>query len=100
MNKTPHRRIMLDTDSSESPVRGKQKGLAYKSHFGCTCFHPLFCFNQFGDCEGVLLRPGNVHSADQWKELLEQSSRDTRIGISGVTFVGMLHLRNLISMNI
>ncbi len=40
-------------------------------HFGCTCYHPLFCFNQFGDCEGALLRPGNVHSADGWKELLE-----------------------------
>ena len=23
----------------------------------------MFCFNQFGDCEGALLRPGNVHSA-------------------------------------
>ncbi|MDA2931366.1 IS1380 family transposase, partial [Acidobacteria bacterium AH-259-O06] len=29
-------------------------------------------FNQFGDCEGSMLRPGNVHSrADRWKELLE-----------------------------
>ena len=71
MNKTPHRRIILDLDSSESPVHGEQEGLAYNGHFGCTCFHPLFCFNQFGDCEGVLLRPGNVHSADRWKELLE-----------------------------
>jgi len=71
MNKTPHRRIILDLDSSESPVHGEQEGSAYNGHFGCTCFHPLFCFNQFGDCEGVLLRPGNVHSADRWKELLE-----------------------------
>ena len=31
----------------------------------------MFCFNQFGDCEGVLLCPGNVHSADRWKEVLE-----------------------------
>ena len=71
MNKTPHRRIILDLDSSESPVHGEQEGSAYNGHFGCTCFHPLFCFNQFGDCEGVVLRPGNVHSADRWKELLE-----------------------------
>jgi hypothetical protein len=28
-------------------------------------------FNQFGDCEGAVLRPGNVHSADGWKNLLE-----------------------------
>tara|TARA_B100002003_G_C14104531_1_gene531277 strand:- start:251 stop:1582 length:1332 start_codon:yes stop_codon:yes gene_type:complete len=71
MNKTPHRRIILDLDSSESPVHGEQEGSAYNGHFRCTCFHPLFCFNQFGDCEGVVLRPGNVHSADRWKELLE-----------------------------
>jgi len=71
MSKTDHRRIILDLDSSESPVHGEQEGSAYNGHFGCTCFHPLFCFNQFGDCEGVLLRSGNVHSADRWKEVLE-----------------------------
>ena len=71
MGKTIHRRIILDMDSSESPVHGEQEGSAYNGHFGCTCFHPLFCFNQFGDCEGVLLRSGNVHSADRWKEVLE-----------------------------
>ena len=71
MGKTQHQRIILDMDSSESPVHGEQEGSAYNGHFGCTCFHPLFCFNQFGDCEGVLLRPGNVHSADRWKEVLE-----------------------------
>jgi len=71
MSKTPHQRIIIDMDSSESPVHGEQEGSAYNGHFGCTCFHPLFCFNQFGDCEGVLLRSGNVHSADRWKEVLE-----------------------------
>jgi len=71
MDKTSHKRIILDMDSSESPVHGEQERSAYNGHFGCTCFHPLFCFNQFGDCEGVLLRSGNVHSADRWKEVLE-----------------------------
>ena len=71
MGKTAHQRIILDLDSSESPVHGEQEGSAYNGHFGCTCFHPLFCFNQFGDCEGVLVRSGNVHSADRWKEVLE-----------------------------
>ncbi len=71
MSKTQHQRIILDMDSSESPVHGQQEGSAYNGHFGCTCFHPVFCFNQFGDCEGVLLRSGNVHSADRWKEVLE-----------------------------
>ena len=69
--KTVHRRIILDIDSSESPVHGKQEGAAYNGHFESVCYHPLFCFNQFGDCEGAALRPGNVHSADGWKELIE-----------------------------
>ena len=71
LQKTTHRRIILDMDSSASPVHGEQEASGYNGHFGCTCYHPLFCFNQFGDCEGSMLRPGNVHSADRWKELLE-----------------------------
>ena len=71
LEKTSHRRIILDMDSSASPVHGQQEASAYNGHFGCTCYHPLFCFNQFGDCEGSMLRPGNVHGADGWKELLE-----------------------------
>ena len=55
--------IVLDTDSSESPTHGEQEGSAYNGHFGCTCYHPLFVFNQFGDLERCRLRPGNVHSA-------------------------------------
>ena len=70
MNKTPYRRVILDMDSSVSPVHGEQEGSAYNGHFECACFQSLFCFNQFGDCEGAMLRPGNVHSADRWKELL------------------------------
>ena len=61
MMRTRHQRIILDIDSSESPVYGEQEGAAYNGHFECVCYHPLFCFNQFGDCEGAMLRPGNVH---------------------------------------
>jgi hypothetical protein len=63
--------IILDMDSSESPTHGDQEGSAYNGHFGCTCYHPLFCFNQFGDLERSLLRPGNVHSAEDWRIVLE-----------------------------
>ncbi len=31
----------------------------------------VFPFNQFGDLERCSLRPGNVHSADGWHEVLE-----------------------------
>jgi len=54
-------------DSSESPTYGEQEGSAYNGHFGCTCYHPLFVFNQLGDLERCALRPGNVHSADGWR---------------------------------
>src|ERR1051325_836340 len=63
--------VILDMDSSESPTYGEQEGSAYNGHFGCTCYHPLFVFNQFGDVERCALRPGNVHSADDWRAVLE-----------------------------
>ena len=50
-------------DSSESPTYGEHEGSAFNGHFGCTSYHPLFVFNQFGDVERCALRPGNVHSA-------------------------------------
>ena len=67
----PPTKIILDMDSSVSPTHGEQEGTAYNGHFGCTCYHPLFLFNQFGDLERCSLRPGNVHSADGWREVLE-----------------------------
>src|SRR5262249_37414770 len=35
-----------------------------------TCYHPLLLFNGDGDCLAAKLRPGNVHSAEGWEELL------------------------------
>jgi hypothetical protein len=67
----PPRIIVLDMDSSESPTYGEQENSAYNGHFGCTCYHPLFVFNQFGDVERCALRPGNVHSAAGWRAVLE-----------------------------
>jgi Transposase DDE domain group 1 len=71
MAQTLYRRVILDIDSSESPVHGHQEGAAYNGHFQRVCFHPLFCFNHFGDCEAAKLRPGNDHSADGWREFIE-----------------------------
>jgi hypothetical protein len=59
------------TTRSVSETYGAQEGTAYNGHFGCTCYHPLFVFNHFGDLERCALRPGNVHSADGWREVLE-----------------------------
>jgi hypothetical protein len=63
--------VVLDMDSSVSPTHGDQEGTAYNGHFGCTCYHPLFVFNQFGDLERCALRSGNVHGADDWRSVLE-----------------------------
>ncbi len=65
-------KIILDMDSSVSPTYVNQEGSAYNGFFECTCYHPLFCFNQFGDLERALLRNGNVHSADDWQGFLEE----------------------------
>jgi len=75
---TPHRRVVLDMDSSESPVHGQHEGAAYNGHFDCVCYHHLFLFNQFRDCESATLRPGNVHSAYDWQELLESAVKGYR----------------------
>ena len=37
-------RIVLDMDSSESPVHGAQELSAYNGHFESVCYHPLFLF--------------------------------------------------------
>ena len=66
----PLRWITLDMDSSVSPTHGTQEGTAWNGHFDCSCYHPLFVFNQFGHLERCKLRPGNVHSADGWEEVL------------------------------
>ena len=63
-------RVVRDMDSTESPVHGQQEGSAYNRHFESVCYHPLLLFNQHGDCLGAKLRPGNLHSAEDWDELL------------------------------
>ena len=67
----PRTTIVLYMDSSVSETHGAQEDSAYNGHFGCTCYHPLFVFNQFGDLERCSLRSGNVHSAAGWRDVLE-----------------------------
>jgi hypothetical protein len=67
----PFKKLILDMDSSVSETYGHQEGSVFNGYFGCTCYHPLFVFNQDGDVEQALLRHGNVHSADDWRLVLE-----------------------------
>jgi Transposase DDE domain group 1 len=54
-----------------SPTHGEQEMSVWNGHYACTCYHPLFVFNQFGDLERCALRAGNVHSADGWDDVLK-----------------------------
>src|SRR3984893_15226349 len=51
----PPRGIVLDMDLSVSSTHGEQEMSVWNGHYECTCYHPLFVFNQFGD-----LYQGNV----------------------------------------
>ena len=74
-------RTVLDMDSTEIPVYGEQENSAYNGHFESTCYHPLLLFNREGDCLAAKLRPGNVHSAEDWEELLlPEIERQQRMG--------------------
>jgi len=70
MSHTATDRIVLDMDSSESPAYGNQEKACYNGYFESVCYHPLFCFNQYGDCEGAMLRAGDVSSGADWRQLL------------------------------
>src|ERR1700681_1812733 len=77
---TPQR-VVLDMDSTEIPVYGQQENSAYNGHFESACYHPLLLFNRQGDCLAAKLRPGNVHSADDWEELLlPEIERQQKLG--------------------
>ena len=74
-------RTILDMDSTEVPVYGEQEQSAYNGYFESTCFHPLLLFNGEGDCLAAKLRPGNVHSAEGWEEvLLPEIERQQEMG--------------------
>ena len=63
-----------DAQPRPSTVYGKSKlegtQYLYNDHFESDCYHPLLLFNQHGDCLAAKLRPSNVHSAEDWNELL------------------------------
>ena len=74
-------RVVLDMDSTEIPVYGQQEQSAYNGHFESSCYHPLLLFNREGDCLAAKLRPGNVHSAEDWEELLlPEIERQQKLG--------------------
>ena len=68
-------------DSTEITVYGEQEQSAYNKHYESTCYHPLLLFNSAGDCVAAQLRPGSVHSADGWEQLLmPEIERQQKLG--------------------
>ena len=87
-SRRPPRGILLDMDSSVSPTHGEQENSVWNGHYECTCYHPLFLFNQFGDLERCALRPGNVHSADGWEDVLKPVVTRYKGHVSRIYFRG------------
>ena len=48
--------VVLDMDYSVSPTHGEQEMSLWNGHYECTCYHPLFVFNQF-DLPPILWTP-------------------------------------------
>ena len=80
--------VVLDLDSSVSPTHGDQEGSVWNGHFGCTCYHPIFVFNQYGDLERCALRPVNVHSADGWGAVLKPVIARYQAAATSIAFRG------------
>src|SRR3989441_1961105 len=80
-------RTILDMDSTEIPVYGEQEQSAYNGYFESTCYHPVLLFNPpRRECLAAQPRPGNVHSAEGWEEvLLPEIERQQEMG-KEVTF--------------
>src|ERR1039458_953888 len=65
--------LLGDKASTDTIRHGTERAVVsavYNGHFESTCYHPLLLFNGEGDCLAGKLRPGNVHSAEDWAELL------------------------------
>jgi hypothetical protein len=56
-----HTRLILDTDSTDDPTHGEQKGTAYHGYYRQHMYHPLLVFDGETDQFVItLLRPGNT----------------------------------------
>ena len=73
MAHTPHRRVILDMDSSESPVHGQQEGAAYNGHSSVSAIIPSFCSTSLGiakerryDPETCIVPMAGRNSLSRW----------------------------------
>ena len=66
-------RLVLDLDSTEDRVHGKQESASYNGYFGSMAFHPLYAHlgDGMGDLVKAKLRPGNVYTSNGVVEFTE-----------------------------
>jgi len=78
MMRTRHQRIILDMDSSESPVYGEQEGAAYNGHFECgpsgegsspVLLQPVRGLRRGNAAAGQC--PSFLRRTERWRETLE-----------------------------
>jgi Transposase DDE domain group 1 len=93
-------RVVLDMDSSESPVHGQQEGSAYNGHFESVCYHPLFLFNDRGDCLAAKLRPGKSRAPTTGMSCSSPKSSASRRKASTSPFAPMPRLPSQKSMKL
>src|SRR5580693_8932324 len=80
------REASCSTGFERQPDSRRKEMSVWNGHYECTCYHPLFVFNQFGDLERCALRPGNVHSADGWEGVLKPVLARYRGKVSRIYF--------------
>ena len=61
-------------------------GSVFEPRNNAVCYHPLFLFTEHGDCIAATLRPGNVHSAEDWDDLLVPEIKRQQAGGKRVAF--------------
>jgi hypothetical protein len=72
--------LIFDKSSLES-LNLHEAALMDNFYMKSTCYHPLLLFNGEGDCLAGKLRPENVHSAEDWEEvLLPEIERQQELG--------------------
>jgi Transposase DDE domain group 1 len=64
------RRIVLDLDSTEVRVHGRQEQSAYNGHFESICYHPLLLFNREATAWPPSYGPATSTAPTGWEELM------------------------------
>jgi hypothetical protein len=69
---TPHQRVILDMDSSESPVHGQQNGAAYNGQFECSAITLCFSSTNSGIEKGRHYHPATSTASTAGRDSLSQ----------------------------